>query len=70
MWKNDKKAKFFFRDRPARWRARRAHCIFPDALAEGFFLLILGADSDLQICRAPTEGRRPQVLRKCFNNQK
>ena len=34
--KNEKKAKNFLRDRPARWRARRTNQ-FPDAISGGFF---------------------------------
>ena len=35
--KNEKKWKKIFRDRPARWRARRTN-LFPDAISEGLFL--------------------------------
>ena len=43
--KIDQKTKFFFRDRPARWRARRMHFNSRMRLAKGFFLPFIDANS-------------------------
>ena len=72
-----KKAKNNFRDRPARWRARRTSLNSRMRLAKGFFLLILAAGMGQFFCRPASDWPRTGLgsasgpgSREAFNDQK
>ena len=66
--KIDKKAKKFFRDRPARWRARRTSFNSRMRLAKGFFLPILAAGMG-QFFYRPATAQRPAGLGLGFSKR-
>ena len=69
--KINKKAKNIFRDRPARWRARRTSFNSRMRLAKGFFLPILAAGMSQFFCR-PASGTASDSgsLEETFGDQK